>query len=259
MGQQASTPSPGTKIQVIGAGLPRTGTASFSAALNILLQGPIYHGGTQNTMGPPIEIKSWIQILRHWLSPNPQDRQITLNLLKQRLDGYAAITDAPGAQLVPELLELYPDAKVICTVRDPDAWIKSMDQVAGLATLWFLRVVLLPLPGMRHFVDYTDVLSGQWGRLYGASMPHRQVYELHVEWLKQVVPEDRLVFFHVSDGWGPLCEALGVDVPVDVPFPRINDSEAIVQTAKYHIQRGLVRWAGILSVVGVAVAAIAMR
>ncbi|KAE8343764.1 hypothetical protein BDV24DRAFT_149364 [Aspergillus arachidicola] len=189
--------------------------------LNILLQGPVYHGGTQNTMGSPIEIKSWTQILRHWLSPNPQDRQITLNLLRQRLDGCAAITNAPGAQLVPELLELYPEAKTICTVRDPDVWIKSMDQVAGLATLWFLRVALLPLPGMRHFVDYIDI------------------YELHVEWLKKVIPEDRLVFFHISDG--------------------INDSEAIAQTAKYHIQRGLVRWAGILSVVGVAVAAVAVR
>ncbi|KAE8132888.1 NAD dependent epimerase/dehydratase [Aspergillus pseudotamarii] len=259
MGQQPSTPSPGTKVQVIGAGLSRTGTASFSAALNILLQGPIYHGGTQTTMGPPIEIQSWIQILRHWLSPNPQDRQITLNLLKQRLDGYAAITDAPGAQLVPELLELYPDAKVICTVRDPDAWTKSINQVASLSTLWFLRVVLLPLPGMRHFVEYIDVLGGQWGRLYGTSMPTRQTYERHVEWLKQVAPQDRLVFFHVSDGWGPLCEALGVDVPVDTPFPRINDSEAIERTGKYHIQRGLVRWAGILSVVGVVVAAIALR
>ncbi|KAB8215700.1 hypothetical protein BDV33DRAFT_227407 [Aspergillus novoparasiticus] len=241
MGQKPSTPSPGTKIQVIGAGLPRTGTASFSAALNILLQGPIYHGGAQNTMGMPIEIKSWIQILHHWLSLNPQDGQVTLNLLKQRLDGYAAITDAPGAQLVPELLELYPNTKVISTVRDPDAWIKNMDQVASLATLWFLRVVLLPLPGMRHFVDYIDVLGGQWWRLYEAWMPHYQIYELDVEWLKQVVPEDRLVFFHVSDGWG------------------INDSEAIAQTAKYHIERGLARCAGILSVVSVAVAAVAMR
>lgn len=36
-----------------------------------------------------------------------------------------------------------------------------MIQVQGLATAWFLRVVLLLLPGMRHFVDYTDQLSIQ--------------------------------------------------------------------------------------------------
>ena len=33
------------KIQVIGAGLGRTGTMSFSAALEKLLDGPAYHSG----------------------------------------------------------------------------------------------------------------------------------------------------------------------------------------------------------------------
>jgi hypothetical protein len=36
------------------------------------------------------------------------------------MDGYVATVDAPGAQFVPELMELYPDVMVICTVRDPD-------------------------------------------------------------------------------------------------------------------------------------------
>jgi hypothetical protein len=71
-------------------------------------------------------------------------------ILADRFEGYAAVTDAPGTGLVKEMLELYPDAKVICTVRDPDAWVKSMDTVANAATLWFLGIVLLPLPGMYH-------------------------------------------------------------------------------------------------------------
>ena len=33
------------KIEVIGAGLGRTGTMSFSAALEKLLEGPVYHSG----------------------------------------------------------------------------------------------------------------------------------------------------------------------------------------------------------------------
>lgn len=144
MGQQASIPRPGTQLQVIGAGLSRTGTASFSAALEILLDGPIYHGGTQTTLGPPLEIKSWNQILRTWLAG---DRATTLCLLRRRTTGYAAITDAPASQFVPELLALYPDCKVIVTVRDPEAWVKSMQQISSLAKLWFLGAVLLPLPG----------------------------------------------------------------------------------------------------------------
>ncbi|GAB1205097.1 hypothetical protein APSETT445_003766 [Aspergillus pseudonomiae] len=225
MGQQASVPKPGTQLQVIGAGLSRTGTASFSAALEILLDGPIYHGGTQNTMGRPVEIKSWIQILRTWLAG---DRATTLSLLQRRTTGYAAITDAPASQLVPELLALYPDSKVIVTVRDPDAWVKSMQQISSLAKLWFLGAVLLPLPG-----------NAQWDTIYDGSRVNAYIYERHLEWLKEVVPADQLVFFSVKDGWGPLCEALGKEVPTDIPFPRVNDSKAIDRVAEYHIKRGL--------------------
>ena len=124
MGAQPSTPQPGTQFQVIGAGLSHTGTASFSEALRILSDGPVYHGGTQSTLGPPVEIKSLIQILTkffHHPNRTAVNQQDALTLLKQRFDGYAAATDAPASGLVPELLSLYPNAKVICTVRDPKA------------------------------------------------------------------------------------------------------------------------------------------
>ncbi|KAI4193278.1 MAG: hypothetical protein LQ350_008394 [Teloschistes chrysophthalmus] len=49
--RRASSPSPGTKAQVIGAGLSRAGTASFSRACETLRDGSIYHGGTHATLG----------------------------------------------------------------------------------------------------------------------------------------------------------------------------------------------------------------
>jgi hypothetical protein len=58
MGNQLSAPKPGTEFQVIGAGLSRTGTASFSKALRILLDRLVYHGGTQTTLGDKVEMKS---------------------------------------------------------------------------------------------------------------------------------------------------------------------------------------------------------
>lgn len=250
MGQKPSVPQQGTKLQVIGAGLPRTGTASFSAALEILLQGPIFHGGTQATLGPPSQIKTWITTLRYWASGSPSDQEVMYQLLETQLDGYAATTDSPGAQFTPELLRLYPNAKVICTIRDPDSWEKSMETVMHFTFLWFLRAVLLPLPGMCHFMTYLDQLSVQWTRLYGEEVPTRKTYFRHIEWLKSVVPENRLVFFDVREGWAPLCEALGVEVP-DVPFPHVNDGEAIEKVALLHIRRGLSRWAVIVGVLAV--------
>lgn len=242
MGNRASTPKAGTKLQVIGAGLPRTGTASFSEALRILLDAPVYHGGTQTTMGTPVEIRTWIEVLNHFPFRTYQDRKVALALMDQRLDGYAAVTDAPATGLVPELLELYPDAKVICTVRNEDSWERSMAGVASASTKWFLRALLLPLPAMRHFVDYINALREQWLFLYGETEPPTRVtYRKHMAWLQGNVPADRLVLVDVKDGWEPLCRALGREVP-DIPFPKVNDSEAIERLSKRVITQGLLRW-----------------
>ncbi len=77
MGNQPSAPKPGTEFQVIGAGLSRTGTASFSEALRILLGGPVYHCGTQTSIGKPVEIESWIKLMSHWPPVKKEDEQIS--------------------------------------------------------------------------------------------------------------------------------------------------------------------------------------
>ena len=45
---------------------------------------------------------------------------------------------------------------------------------------------------------------------------------IHNEWLKRVVPPERLFFFNVKEGWGPLCKILDVEVPAEA-FPRVNE------------------------------------
>lgn len=138
MGASTSAPKQGAHLQVIGAGqltlshlltpdqqypgLPRTGTASFAAALQILLNGPVYHGGTQIlTSSDDAAIKSWIDVLAHTPYKTPTDRDFVMENLKEVTEGFIATADAPLGQFVEELMELYPEAKVICTVRDRDA------------------------------------------------------------------------------------------------------------------------------------------
>jgi hypothetical protein len=101
---------------------------------------------------------------------------------------------------------------------------------------------------MRHFVDYIDELRKQYDHLYEEHEPQTtKTYNRHIAWLKEIVPEDRLVFFDVKDGWAPLCKALGKDIPDGIPFPRINDGEAIDRFAKVVVKRGLVRWLSIFA------------
>lgn len=59
-------PEPGARVQVIGAGLPRTGTTSFCAALSVLLKAPVYHAGVQYGAGSPNEthIRTMIEAAR---------------------------------------------------------------------------------------------------------------------------------------------------------------------------------------------------
>ena len=250
MGQEASTPKPGAKFRVIGAGLPRTGTTSLSTALEILLDGPVYHGGTQVLMGPPNKMGEWIEVLERLPSQEVADREHVLKHVKQEFDGYVGTTDGPGFILVPELLEQYPEAKVICTVRDADGWARSIEQTAGNATMWFLGALLLPLPGLRHAPRYVKATAnGRYGELFvrpGEQPFARPVYDRHIQWLKEVVPEDRLVFFDVKDGWGPLCKALEVEAPKGVPFPRVNDADAMEEFVQQVLIRGVKAWAKIV-------------
>ncbi|KAL7551059.1 hypothetical protein ACHAWF_014261 [Thalassiosira exigua] len=40
--------------------------------------------------------------------------------------------------------------------------------------------------------------------------------------VQATIPAERLLSFKVGDGWGPLCEFLGVPVPEDIPFPHVH-------------------------------------
>lgn len=127
MGTEASKPTPGLRLQIIGAGLPRTGTASLSEALRILLGGPIYHGGTQVTSGPESNVLGWIDIMYRNPPSARVNKERVKRVLGQLLGGYLAVTDTPAHMYGPELLELYPDAKVsnpISSLKAPPDFLK---------------------------------------------------------------------------------------------------------------------------------------
>jgi hypothetical protein len=54
-----------------------------------------------------------------------------------------------------------------------------------------------------------------------------EIFERHTENVRAALPADRLLVFQATDGWGPLCEFLGVEAPVDEPYPHLNDTETL--------------------------------
>ena len=250
MGQTVSQPVEGKTLQVIGAGLSRTGTTSFGHALSVLLDGPCYHGGTQMLNSPEAHIKHWIDVLEHTPAKTSGDKEYVLKNVKQLLDGYVACTDLPSNAFVTELMEIYPDAKVICTVRDPDKWWASLAPVVEHGNLAMLNLMLTFVPTLRWFRKYHDKLDeGQLGQRYFRAgepqRPSRVMWERHIEFLKANVPKDRLFFYDVRDGWEPLCAMLGVPVPKDTPFPKLNDAKVMEDFMKKNVKKGLMAWAGV--------------
>lgn len=147
-------------------------------------------------------------------------------------------------------------SQVVCTVRDPDDWAASMDMIEShTGSRYFLRFALFLVSPVRLFPAYADALRfGRYHELLGVGQgqPHRPGWEVYMNYIKANVPEDKLLFFNVKDGWGPLCAFLDLPVP-DLPFPKTNEGEAIAKLAKTLVTKGLRRWAILIGTVALVV------
>ncbi|OJD33649.1 nad dependent epimerase [Diplodia corticola] len=142
----------------------------------------------------------------------------------------SAVTDAPACLFPDELLAAYPSAKVVLMAREPRSWLASMRATALAVLAWRSWSILAWLdtefsrPYWRLLNRATIVWSaGQppWHASADAALlRYHEEYHLHV---REVVPQEKLLEFHPSHGWAPLCAFLGVSVP-DVKFPHVNDS-----------------------------------
>ncbi len=206
-------------MKLIGAGLPRTGTLSQKVALEMLGVGPCYH--MVNVLGDLDLAPMW----RQALDGDPDWDKI--------FDGFESTVDWPGSFFYRELVDAYPDAKVLLSVRDGAAWAKSMRE-----TIWGLfydDVLIRHLSDARATIDpkwngYMDMMREFWrqsGLITGEDTTAEYMagaMERYNDEVKQNVPADRLLVWSVADGWEPLCEFLEVPVP-ETPFPHLNDSK----------------------------------
>ena len=99
---------------LIGAGLPRTGTTSTLAALELLLPGRCHHMARAVS-----EPEFWHQAFQGQLTDQDWMEFISTSQL-------SASVDFPMSLYWRDLARLYPRAKVILTVRDPVRWYHSV-------------------------------------------------------------------------------------------------------------------------------------
>ncbi|KAI0202710.1 hypothetical protein F4808DRAFT_421080 [Astrocystis sublimbata] len=261
MGGVASIPTDSSrKMKVISAGYSRTGTVSMSFALEKLLNGPVLHGGTQILLRDDDYCSTWIKAYE---AREAGDKELTLKLVQKATAGFVGAADLPTSDFMPEMMELYPDAKVVLVGRDPEKWWNSVAALVSRTTPWWLSVVVAPIPGWRYIPIFASVYCRSSLRLAGMNNknchpsdlikwggPH--ILTAHNEKVRSLVPQGQLLEMKLGDGWKPLCQFLGVPVPENEPFPRKNDAEAADNFATQIVLKALLIWIGILSVAGLS-------
>ncbi len=201
-------------LELIGAGFGRTGTLSVKAALDRLGFGPCHH--MKEVFASAAERARWARIAR--------GESIDWDEVFQR---YRATIDWPSTNYWRELAAHYPNARVLVTTRPVEDWIRSMQ--ATICRLIPNRHRLDNI-ALRDALDTADRLIAEQtfnGRLDDPATL-RSVYEQRLRDVREHLPEERVLFYSVTDGWEPLCAFLGVSVP-DEPFPSSNQQDEFWQ------------------------------
>lgn len=199
MAQFAVPYSWGMGLKVIGTGFGRTGTDSMREALEILGFGPCHH---------MLEVNRSDEQKRLWRAHARGDSPGW----DQLFAGYQSCVDWPSAHYWRELIQIYPDAKVLLTYRSPESWWESFSKtiVEGIARSTDPESLGIALVSKQVF-------GGK-----AADRAHAiAVYQANVDAVKATVPAHRLLVHNLGDGWEPLCRHLGVPVPT-VPYPSRN-------------------------------------
>jgi hypothetical protein len=195
-------------LKIIGAGFGRTGTLSLKFALEQLGFAPCYH--MMEVWRGSGDSDKW-EAIANGATPDWNDV----------FAGYPATVDWPSCHYWRDLAKAYPDAKILLTERDPEAWYKS------IASTIFPQLDTEPYADprreaqrrMAHLIVIEQTFGGRLDRDHVID-----VYLRHNEAVKREVPAGRLLVYDTPQGWGPLCAFLGVPMP-DAPFPRTNSTE----------------------------------
>ncbi|MGO9062704.1 MAG: sulfotransferase family protein [Candidatus Binataceae bacterium] len=211
-------------LKVVGAGFGRTGTLSLKSALERLGFGPCYH--MFEVVERPEHIEMW-----HRLA---YGGSIDWELL---FKDFQSTVDWPASRYWRELADYYPEAKVLLSVRDPDAWYKSVTDTIYQGMK--MRIPdHAPEPRKRQMamarkIVMEDTFDGRFeDKAYAIG-----VFNRHNQAVREAIDPARLLVFDVKEGWAPLCRFLGVAQP-DEPFPRLNDTATIQAMMKQMRESG---------------------
>ena len=129
-------------------------------------------------------------------------------------DGCKASVDFPGYPYYKLLLEKYPEAKVVLTLRDFDSWYES-----NFNTIWQVP----PTNDCLAFMRDTYLIK-QFDNKFESKDKAMKMFHAHNNEVINFVPKEQLLVYEVKNGWEPLCSFLDLPVPKE-SFPHLNKKE----------------------------------
>ena len=208
-------------IILIGCGLPRSGTLTTKTALDILLPGKCHHIVTAFN-----HQTQWQRII----AGKADDQEFQNYFIR---NNFTAGVDSPVCFEYKRLMKIFPNAKVLLNIRDPEKWAISVQKT-------ILKDVFLEFPAsvfnwLHLFEDYLGLFPTLLESLYRMKDYNKMVSEVrkdrgeefYHDWVAEVesyVPPEKLLKFNVAQGWEPLCKFLDLPIPEE-SFPRANSSQ----------------------------------
>lgn len=194
-------------LRVVGAGLGRTGTNSLMTALEKILPGECHH---MYKVFVNDEAEAWRDIGR----ATGDERS---ELLAKVMSKYVASCDWPSSAYWEQLAADNPDAIILLSTRTSgEAWFKSASDTI--------------FPNIDNVPDgpWKDMVFELFANTFTTDFLDKDkaiaAYEAHNAYVREHADPKRLLDWQATEGWGPICERLGVPVP-DEPFPHTNSTE----------------------------------
>lgn len=244
--------------------MSRSGTESVRTALEELGYLRTYHGVRDLLASNDGFLWGELTDRKYGKKPKPITRE-DFDLL---LGDCMAVTDMPCMAFWPELMDAYPDAKVLLVEREIEAWYHSFDKVIVKEVFSWKRDIIafamwirLFAPNPNMFINH--LYLGYWRAKDKWEMARnaRAVYKEHYDSIEaRAKAEGRPVLrMRLEDGWGPMCEFLGKERPPgyeDGKLPRSNEWQKTSANTRYYQNMAMLGVVLQLAKVGMGVAAV---
>jgi len=212
-------------MKVILAGYPKTGTKTMRAAF--LELGFSNYDFPENCQ---YLRKDWMKIFT--TGGTTED-------FRRMFENVDTCTDMPCCYFWEEIHQAFPDAKIILTQREnEDIWWRSFKKQMATGDGFLFKILPYLSPTYYLFNKFLKKMSyvvfGTFGSepWFGENVISEVIlkgkYRRHNAHVLLNAPPNKLLVFKIEDGWGPLCEFLGLPQP-DTPFPHSNRGAKITE------------------------------